>query len=210
MDADRSDLRCEDWLHSENVDDVASCAGPGCEEGARQQCSHKHLVLQHTTIASIFPPKLVVAVLEALRKQIVLDGTTNRVEMVFAGPVSDEGDLREQLKGTLGRRQPKDQSRSAHSRTCGRDGVKKHGVYVVVNEELCKTDDEPEPLDQTQSSNHRSQVEICLFLSQDRAAFTFIVHELCQRMSNPTQRSLAKLTRLVRYLQCERQWKQVL
>ena len=44
---------------------------------------------------------------------------------------------------------------------------------------------------------------------QDRADFTFIVNELCQRMSSPTQQSLAKLKRLVRYLKRERQWGQV-
>ena len=38
---------------------------------------------------------------------------------------------------------------------------------------------------------------------------TFIVNELCQRMSSPTQQSLAKLKRLVRYLKRERQRGQV-
>ena len=40
------------------------------------------------------------------------------------------------------------------------------------------TDDEPEPLNQTPSSNYRSQVARCLFLSEDRADMTFIVNEL--------------------------------
>ena len=34
------------------------------------------------------------------------------------------------------------------------------------------TDDEPEPLDQTKSSNHTSQVARCLFFGQDRADMT--------------------------------------
>ena len=66
-----------------------------------------------------------------------------------------------------------------------------------------------EPLDQVQQHKYRSQVARCLFLSQDRADITFIVNELCQRMSNPTQQSLAKLKRLTRYLKRERQWGQV-
>ena len=38
---------------------------------------------------------------------------------------------------------------------------------------------------------------------------TFIVNELCQKMSNPNQQSLARLKRLGRYLKRERQWGQV-
>ena len=66
-----------------------------------------------------------------------------------------------------------------------------------------------EPLSQTQHHKYRSQVARCLFISQDRADITFIVNELCQTMSNPTQQSLAKLKRLIRYLKRERQWGQV-
>ena len=33
---------------------------------------------------------------------MVLDGATNKDEMAFAGPVPDEGDVHEQLKGTWG------------------------------------------------------------------------------------------------------------
>ena len=66
-----------------------------------------------------------------------------------------------------------------------------------------------EPLDQVQHRKYRSQVARCLFLSQDRADITFIVNELCQTMSNPTQQSLTKLKRLTRYLKRERQWGQV-
>ena len=49
----------------------------------------------------------------------------------------------------------------------------------------------------------------CLFLSQDTADITFVVNELCQRMSDPSQHSFSKLKRLVRYLKGERQWIQV-
>ena len=69
-------------------------------------------------------------------------------------------------------------------------------------------EEEPEPWSQVQHSKYRSQVARCLLLSQDRANITFIVNELCQRMSSPTQQSLAKLKRLVRYLKRERQWGQ--
>ena len=65
-------------------------------------------------------------------------------------------------------------------------------------------EEEPEPLSQDQHHRYRSQVARCLFLSQDRADITFIVNELCQKMS-----SLAKLKRLARYLKRERQWGQV-
>ena len=48
-----------------------------------------------------------------------------------------------------------------------------------------------------------------MFLSQDRADITFIVNELCQKMSNPSQQSFTRLKRLARYLKHERQWRQV-
>ena len=67
-------------------------------------------------------------------------------------------------------------------------------------------EEESEPLSQNQHHKYRSQVARCLFLSQDRADITFIVDELCQTMSDPTQQSLAKLKRLIRYLKRERQW----
>ena len=70
-------------------------------------------------------------------------------------------------------------------------------------------EEKSESLSQVQYHRYRSQVARCLFLSQDRADITFIVNELCQTMSNPTQQSLAKLKRLVRYLKRERQWGQV-
>ena len=68
---------------------------------------------------------------------------------------------------------------------------------------------ESEPLSQVQHQQHRSQVARCLFLSQDRADITFIVNELYQQMSSPNQQSLAKLKRLAKYLNRERQWEQV-
>ena len=70
-------------------------------------------------------------------------------------------------------------------------------------------EEKPEPLSQVQHHKYRSQVVRCLFLSQDRADITFIVNELCQKMSSPNQQSLAKLKRLARYLKRERQWGQV-
>ena len=62
---------------------------------------------------------------------------------------------------------------------------------------------------EVQHQQYRSQVVRCLFLSQDRADISFIVNELCQKMSSPNQRSLAQLKRLARYLKRERQWGQV-
>ena len=70
-------------------------------------------------------------------------------------------------------------------------------------------EEKPEPLSQVQHHKYRSQVARCLFLSQERTDTTFIVNDLCQRMSNPTQQSLVKLKRLARYLKRERQWRQV-
>ena len=70
-------------------------------------------------------------------------------------------------------------------------------------------EEKSEPLSQDQHHRYRSQVARCLFLSQDRADITFIVNELCQKMSNPSQQSLAKLKRLTRYLKRERQWGQM-
>ena len=70
-------------------------------------------------------------------------------------------------------------------------------------------EEEAEPLSQDQHHRYRSLVARCMFLSQDRAAITFIVNELCQKMSNPNQQSLARLKRLARYLKRERQWGQV-
>ena len=62
------------------------------------------------------------------------------------------------------------------------------------------SNDNSEPLEQEQIS--RSHVPRCLFLSRDRADITYTVNELCQRMTNPTQRSLVR----VRYFEGDRQW----
>ena len=90
---------------------------------------------------------------------------------------------------------------SARSQTCRRAC---EGPWTPASHDA--TEEEPEPLYPVQHSKYRSQVARCLLISQDRADITFIVNELCQRMSNPTQQSLAKLKRLVRYLKRERQW----
>ena len=71
------------------------------------------------------------------------------------------------------------------------------------------TESEAEPLDQAQHSKYRSQVARCLLLSQDRADILFIANDLCQKMSNPDEQSMAKLQRFVRYLKREKQWGQV-
>ena len=63
-------------------------------------------------------------------------------------------------------------------------------------------------MDYMHSSQRRSQIARCLTPCQDRADTTFIVKELCQRMSDPAHQSLAKLKRLARYLKRERQWRQ--
>ena len=84
-----------------------------------------------------------------------------------------------------------------------------HGNSVQTPATHDATEEEAqEPLDKVQHSKYMSQVARCLF-SQYRADITFIVKELCQRMSSPTQQSLAKLKRFVRYLQRERQCGQV-
>ena len=70
-------------------------------------------------------------------------------------------------------------------------------------------DENPVQLDPEQISKYRSHVARCFFLSQDRADITFSVNELCQKMSDPTQHSFAKLKRLVRCFKGERQRVQV-
>ena len=67
-------------------------------------------------------------------------------------------------------------------------------------------EEESESLSQVQHQQYRSQVARCLFHSQDRADITFIVNKLFHKMSSPNQQSLAKLKRLARYLNRERQW----
>ena len=70
-------------------------------------------------------------------------------------------------------------------------------------------EEESEPLGQEHHRRYKSLVARCLFLSQDRADITFIVNELCQKMSNPSQQSFTRLKRLARYLKHERQWGQI-
>ena len=81
-----------------------------------------------------------------------------------------------------------------------------HGNSVQTPATHDATEEEQEPLDKNQHSKYRSQVVRCFFLSQDRADITFIVSGLRQRMSKPTQKSLAKLKRLVTYSKSEKQW----
>ena len=58
--------------------------------------------------------------------------------------------------------------------------------------------------------NSHPQYRITTFIQlQDRADITFVVNDLCQRMSDPSQRSFNKVKRLARYLKGERQWIQV-
>ena len=75
-----------------------------------------------------------------------------------------------------------------------------HGHSVQTPATHDATEEEPEPSDQVPQSKYRTQVTTCLLFSQDRADVTFMVHELCQRMSNTPQQSLAKLKRLGRCL----------
>ena len=70
-------------------------------------------------------------------------------------------------------------------------------------------EEESELLSQDQHHRYKSLVARCLFFSQDRADITFIVNELCQKMSNPNQQSSARLKRLARCLKRERQWGQL-
>ena len=91
-----------------------------------------------------------------------------------------------------------------------KDLVLERGNSVLTPAVHDVTDEEPEPSDQMQSSRYISQGARCLVFSQDRADITIIVNDLCQRTSNVTQQSLAKLKRPVGYLQRERQWGQIL
>ena len=73
-------------------------------------------------------------------------------------------------------------------------------------------DENPVWLDPEQISKCTFHVARCLFFSQDRADFTSVVTELCQRksdLSDFSQNSFTKLKRIVRYLKGERQWIQV-
>ena len=68
-----------------------------------------------------------------------------------------------------------------------------HGNSVPTPGTLAVTaEEESEPLSQDQHRRYRSQVARCLFFSRDRADRTFIVNELCHKMSSPNQQSIAK------------------
>ena len=69
-------------------------------------------------------------------------------------------------------------------------------------------EEESEPVSQDQHHRYRSLVARCLFLSQDWVNVTFDVNELCQKMSNPNQQSLARLKRLA-IVETQIQWGQV-
>ena len=82
-----------------------------------------------------------------------------------------------------------------------KDPGHEHGNSVQTPAMHDATEEEaPGLLSQVQHSKYRSQVARCLLPSQDRADLTFIMNELCQRMSSPTQQTLAKLKRFVRCL----------
>ena len=70
-------------------------------------------------------------------------------------------------------------------------------------------DENPVQLDPDRTSRFSSHVARCLFLSRDRADIIIAVNELCQKMSDPAQPSLAKLNQLARYSKGERQCIQV-
>ena len=66
-------------------------------------------------------------------------------------------------------------ARSRHIDVLVKDLGLEHGNSVQTPAVHDVTDDEPEPLDQTKSSNHTSQVARCLFFGQDRADTTCII-----------------------------------
>ena len=70
-----------------------------------------------------------------------------------------------------------------------------HGnsVQTPATHDATEEQPEPEPLDQVQHSEYRSQVARRLFLSQDRADVTFIVNEICHRMSSPHTAGLCNI-----------------
>ena len=72
-----------------------------------------------------------------------------------------------------------------------------HGNSAQAHATHDVAEGEAQPLDQAQHSKYESQVAACLFFSQDRADVTFIMIELCQKMSNPDQQSRANLKRHV-------------
>ena len=110
------------------------------DDGPR--CTHRHVHLiggGRATMAAAYPPKLVVAVLKALRRQMVSDGTVKTDELAFAGPVPDEGDVAEDMPGTYG---IDGQWIDPALLKAGRDEEMSYmvarGVYDVVDESECR------------------------------------------------------------------------
>ena len=84
-----------------------------------------------------------------------------------------------------GKRGIVDQHDPRHVDVLVKDLGLEHGNYVQTPATLdVMEEEESEPLSQVQHQQYRSQVARCLFLSQDRANITFIVNELCQKMSS--------------------------
>ena len=62
-------------------------------------------ILSHTgnsETVSEYPASLVVAMLSAIKRQMISDGAVRIGEMHFAGPVPDEGDNPTELEGKWG------------------------------------------------------------------------------------------------------------
>ena len=128
VEAERSDQRCEDWLHSEkdNVDDVVSCAGPGYEEwclatvqpqapGSTACDDRRHSATKVGCGRLGIPAQT--------------DGARWSNEQ---GPSLDQYPMRAMsMNGDSGRRQP---VRAAQSRTCRRNGVHKEARRLRCGE----------------------------------------------------------------------------
>ena len=64
---------------------------------------HVHLIGGRTAAAAAeYPVALVVAVLKALKRQMIKDKAIRPEELAFAGHVPDEGDYAQELAGTWG------------------------------------------------------------------------------------------------------------
>ena len=81
-----------------------------------------------------------------------------------------------------------------HNKEKKTSGVTHRDNFVVTGSKWSLS--ELKRLDSEQISKYRSHVARCLFLSQVRADITFAVNELCQSMSDLSQRSFSKLKRL--------------
>ena len=60
-----------------------------------------HMIGKSETVSE-YPASLVVAMLKAIKRQMISDGVIRIEEMHFAGPVSDEGDNPTELGGKWG------------------------------------------------------------------------------------------------------------